>query len=176
MTGTGLGLLASASASSSPSTPVLAAAGGAESVVVGPVRAAVVLLLVLVGAFFLVVGTVGLIRLPTVYNRMHATSKATTLGAGVIALAGFVLFGLDPASPGGDGLIALVTVLFLFVTAPTGAHLISRAAQRMGVPFREGVNWPGTGPGAGPGASPPDPAEGEEPDVEDDDGATPADD
>jgi multicomponent Na+:H+ antiporter subunit G len=164
-----------ASAPPLPSPPVLAAAGGAEAVSVGPLRAAVVLLLVAIGVFFLLVGTVGLLRLPTVYNRMHATSKATTLGAGVIALAGFVLFGLDPAAPGGDGLIALVTVLLLFVTAPTGAHLISRAAQRMGVPFTEGVDWPGGGEG-----TPPQPADGDAPDVdvdgEEGDGATPADD
>jgi multicomponent Na+:H+ antiporter subunit G len=109
----------------------------------GPVRTALVVLFTVVGAVFLTVGTVGLLRLPTVYNRMHATSKATTLGAASIALAGAARFG-----PGGEGLTALVTVLFLFLTAPTGAHLISRAAQRMGVPFEEGVRWP-----ASPGRS-----------------------
>ncbi|MFB6168982.1 MAG: monovalent cation/H(+) antiporter subunit G [Haloferacaceae archaeon] len=103
----------------------------------GPVRTALVVLFSAVGAAFLTVGTVGLLRLPTVYNRMHATSKATTLGAASIALAGAVRFG-----PGGEGLTALVTVFFLFLTAPTGAHMISRAAQRMGVPFVEGVVWP----------------------------------
>ena len=104
---------------------------------VDPVVAALTLALVALGTFFLVVGTVGIIRLPTVYNRMHATSKATTLGAGAIALAGFVYYG-----PGGQGLSALVTVAFLLLTAPTGAHVISRAAKRMGVPFVEGVEWP----------------------------------
>ena len=105
---------------------------------VGPLRTALTIALVVVGVFFLVVGTVGIIRLPTVYNRMHASSKATTLGAGMTALAGFVYYG-----PGGQGLSALVTVVFLFLTAPTGAHVISRAANRMGVPFLEGVEWPG---------------------------------
>jgi multicomponent Na+:H+ antiporter subunit G len=119
-------------------TPIPLAAEAASSTTVGPVRTALVLLLLVVGTFFLVVGTVGLLRLPDVYNRMHATSKATTLGAASIALAGFVFFG-----PGGDGLMALVTVLFLFLTAPTGAHMISRAAQRMGVPFAGDTSWPG---------------------------------
>ena len=104
----------------------------------GPIGAALVVVLVLVGAFFLVVGTVGLLRLPNVYNRLHATSKATTLGVSGIALAAWVYFG-----PAGTGLKALVTVLFLFLTAPTGSHMISRAAQRMGVEFEEGVTWPG---------------------------------
>jgi multicomponent Na+:H+ antiporter subunit G len=126
---------------SRPVFPLAAEAPSASPI--GPVRAAVVALLVVIGLFFLFVGTVGLVRLPTVYNRLHATSKATTLGTGVIALAGFVFYGLDPAALGGDGLLALVTVVFLFLTAPTGAHMISRAAQRMGVPFVEGVDWPG---------------------------------
>lgn len=104
---------------------------------VGPIRAAVVVAFIGVGSFFLVVGTVGLIRLPNVYNRMHATSKATTLGAASIFLGGFVYFG-----PGGAGLVSLVGILFLFATAPTGAHMISRAAQRMGVDFVPGVTWP----------------------------------
>ncbi|MFB6154747.1 MAG: monovalent cation/H(+) antiporter subunit G [Haloferacaceae archaeon] len=105
---------------------------------VGPIRTALIVALLAVGSFFLTVGTVGLLRLPTVYNRMHSTTKATTLGAASISLAGFVYYG-----PGGDGLLSLVTVLFLFLTAPTGAHMISRSAQRMGVPFVESVTWPG---------------------------------
>ncbi len=114
-----------------------ASAGASSEAAVDPLRAWLVLALVAVGSFFLVVGTVGLLRLPNVYNRMHATSKSTTLGAASMALAGFVYYG-----PGGDGLNALVTVAFLFLTAPTGAHMISRAAQRMGVPFEEHVQWP----------------------------------
>ena len=92
---------------------------------------------VAVGAFFLLVGTVGLLRLPDVYNRMHATSKATTLGAAGIFLAGFVHFG-----PTGAGLVSLVGIVFLFLTAPTGAHMISRSAQRMGVDFALDARWP----------------------------------
>lgn len=119
---------------------VVLATEGAAAAPIGPVRSALVVLFVAVGAVFLTIGTVGLIRLPTVYNRLHATSKATTLGAASVALAGAARFG-----PGGEGLTALVTVLFLFLTAPTGAHMISRAAQRMGVSFREGVEWPDSG-------------------------------
>jgi multicomponent Na+:H+ antiporter subunit G len=98
----------------------------------------VVAALVVVGSFFLVVGTVGLLRLPDVYNRMHATSKATTLGASSIFLAGFVYYG-----PQGAGLTSLVGIVFLFLTAPTGAHMISRSAQKMGVPFfGQTAEWP----------------------------------
>jgi multicomponent Na+:H+ antiporter subunit G len=101
------------------------------------IQAAVVAALVLVGSAFLLVGTIGLLRLPNVYNRLHATSKATTLGASSIFLAGFVYFGGN-----GAGLEALVGIAFLFLTAPTGAHMISRAARKMGVTFRPDVYWP----------------------------------
>jgi multicomponent Na+:H+ antiporter subunit G len=97
----------------------------------------VVVALVAVGCFFLTVGTIGLLRLPNVYNRMHATSKPTTLGTAAVFLAGFVHFG-----PGAGGLSSLVGILFLFLTVPTGAHMISRAAQRIGVPFLGSVVWP----------------------------------
>lgn len=109
-----------------------------ETGLVGLLRLALVSLLVAVGAFFLIVGTVGLLRLPNVYNRLHATTKATTMGTSSIALATWVYH-----APAGEGLPALVTVVFLFLTAPTGAHLISRSAERMGVEFLEGVSWPG---------------------------------
>jgi multicomponent Na+:H+ antiporter subunit G len=108
---------------------------------IGTVHAAVVTALVVVGGFFLVVGTVGLLRFPNVYNRMHATSKAATLGTASILLAATAYFG-----PQGAGLTSLVGIVFLFFTAPTGAHVISRAAQKMGVAFVEGVDWPADDP------------------------------
>lgn len=110
----------------------------------GPVRTAVTAGLVLVGVFFLSVGVVGLVRLPDVYNRMHATSKASTLGAASIFLAGGVHFNFE-----GAGLVSLVGILFLFLTAPTGAHMISRAAHRLGVQFYGDVSWPGDEPARG---------------------------
>ena len=96
-----------------------------------------VVVLVAFGVFFLAVGTVGLLRFPNVYNRMHATSKPTTLGTAAVFLAGFVRFG-----PGGVGLASLIGIVFLFLTVPTGAHMISRAAQKTGVEFLGGVTWP----------------------------------
>jgi len=100
-------------------------------------RAALVAVLLCIGGFFLLVGTIGLLRLPNVYNRMHATSKATTLGASSVLLAATAYFG-----PGGAGLTSLVGILFLFLTAPTGAHVISRAAQKMGIDFLASAEWP----------------------------------
>jgi multicomponent Na+:H+ antiporter subunit G len=94
--------------------------------------------LVTLGSFFLTVGTLGLLKLPDVYNRMHATTKATTMGASSMFLAAALYFGP------GAGFTALVGIAFLFTTAPTGAHLISRAAQKTGVEFAGNATWPET--------------------------------
>ena len=96
-----------------------------------------VMFFILLGCFFLSVGTLGLLRLPDVYNRLHATSKSTTLGAASIFFSGFLHYGFQ-----GMGLTSLVGVLFLFLTAPTGSHMISRAAQKMGVEFSGDVTFP----------------------------------
>jgi multicomponent Na+:H+ antiporter subunit G len=104
------------------------------------IHALLVAALVAIGSGFLLVGTIGLLRLPNVYNRMHATSKATTLGAASLFLAGVVYFG--PSELGGAGLTSLVGIVFLFLTAPTGAHVISQAAERMGIPFYGDASWP----------------------------------
>jgi len=120
---------ATAQATDVAATAVAAVAGTtAGSGTPSPLRLAIVAALVVVGTFFLLVGTLGLLRFPDVYNRMHATSKATTLGAASMFLAGFVRFG-----PAGAGLASLVGIVSLFLTAPTGAHLISRAARKLGV-------------------------------------------
>jgi len=92
--------------------------------------------LVTIGSFFLTVGTLGLLKLPDVYNRMHATTKATTLGTSSMLLAAFTYFGA------GSGFTALIGIAFLFTTAPTGAHLISRAAHKVDVEFAGNVEWP----------------------------------
>jgi multicomponent Na+:H+ antiporter subunit G len=114
---------------------VLSATGAGE---LGPLRATLATALVLLGAFFLTVGTVGLIRMPDMYNRMHATTKASSLGAVSLFLAAFVVFG-----PGGNGLTALVGIVFLFLTVPAGSHMLLRSALRMGVPFYgEDISWP----------------------------------
>ncbi|ELZ33336.1 monovalent cation/proton antiporter, MnhG/PhaG subunit [Halogeometricum pallidum JCM 14848] len=73
---------------------------------------------------------------------MHATSKPVTIGTVAILLAGFAYFG-----PGGAGLSSLVGIVFLFLTVPTGAHMISRAAERTGIPFLGPVTWPGKADG-----------------------------
>jgi multicomponent K+:H+ antiporter subunit G len=88
-------------------------------------------LLLLVGLAFTLVGSIGLVRLPDFYTRMHAPTKATTLGvSSILAAAALTL----PGHPVATALKALLIITFLFLTAPIGAHMLARAARRGGVP------------------------------------------
>lgn len=85
-------------------------------------------LLILVGAGFTLIGSLGLIRLRDFYSRLHAPTKATTLGVGSLLIASAVFF-----SHQGDGmsLHEVLVTLFLFITAPVGAHLMAKAALHL---------------------------------------------
>lgn len=74
------------------------------------------------GAFFFLVGTLGLIRMPDVFCRMHATTKCDTLGAGLILLALMLYRGIDIIS-----LKLLLVLVFIWITNPTAAHIIAKA-------------------------------------------------
>lgn len=82
-------------------------------------------LLVLIGAFFTLVGSVGLYKLPDFFMRLHGPTKATTLGVGAILLASalYFTFKADHTS-----LHEILITLFLFITAPVSAHLMAKAA------------------------------------------------
>ena len=84
--------------------------------------------LVLTGGFFCFVAGLGVLRLPDVLIRMHASPKAGTLGSGLILIAVAVFFA-DTATI----TRAVATILFLLITAPVTAHMIGRAAFRSGV-------------------------------------------
>jgi multicomponent Na+:H+ antiporter subunit G len=85
--------------------------------------------LILAGSFFVVVGAIGLVRMPDVYTRMHAASVTDTLGAGLL-FAGLIL-------QAGFGLVALklffILVLFFFI-GPVATHALAQAALHAGVP------------------------------------------
>lgn len=89
-------------------------------------------LLVSGGAFAFIAG-LGLVRMRDVYIRMHAATKAGTLGAGLI-LAGVAVHFAEP----GVVIRALAAIAFLMLTAPVAAHMIGRAAYRAGVPLWKG--------------------------------------
>lgn len=80
--------------------------------------------LVLVGAAFALIGSIGLVSLPDIFTRLHGPTKATTLGVGGILLGSILFF----STREGLSLHELLVSLFLFITAPVSAHLLARAA------------------------------------------------
>lgn len=86
--------------------------------------------LMVVGALVMLMAGIGIVRLPDVFTRSSATSKAATLGAGCLLLAVAVFF--DELS---ITTRALTTIAFIFLTAPVAAHMIGRAAYFIGVPL-----------------------------------------
>ena len=92
------------------------------------------------GIFFMMVGAVGLVRLPDVYHRMHAATKGVTLGiSGMMIAAAFAASNAGIVPP--YQIIATVTVviMFQFVANPVGAHMLAKAAHLDGAP-----TWKGT--------------------------------
>ncbi|MFN3260122.1 MAG: monovalent cation/H(+) antiporter subunit G [Pikeienuella sp.] len=87
-----------------------------------------VLALLLLGSVFTIVAGIGVVRLPDVFTRMHASTKVGTLGSGLI-LAGVAVHFADSAIV----LRCILIVVFLLLTAPIGAHMIGRAALRIGI-------------------------------------------
>lgn len=81
-------------------------------------------LLLVVGAFFLVVGSLGLAKLPDLMRRLHGPTKATTLGVGAI-LVGAILFSVTTG--GGLAVKELLVTVFLFLTAPVTGQMIAKA-------------------------------------------------
>lgn len=78
----------------------------------------------LVGAFFTVVGSIGMIRLPDLFMRLHAPTKASTLGLGSFLIAAMIY----SAFQGRFGFAELLITFLAFVTAPVSANLIAQAA------------------------------------------------
>lgn len=85
-------------------------------------------ILILGGGFFAVTGGIGILRLPDIYTRLHASGMTDTMGAGMI-LAGCML----------QSGLSLVTVklflvlLFLWLTSPISTHAVARAALHVGI-------------------------------------------
>lgn len=81
-------------------------------------------LLMILGSLFVLVSVVGLLRLPDLYMRMHATTKTTSFGV-VMILLGAVL-----ALPNLETIIkGFLVIIFIFLTTPLGSHMISKAGH-----------------------------------------------
>lgn len=84
--------------------------------------------LMVIGSIFCLVAAVGIVRLPDALTRMHAATKAGTLGAGLLLLAEAVFY-----HQLGISLRAATVIALLLLTAPVAAHLVGRTSYRSGV-------------------------------------------
>ncbi|MED1602561.1 monovalent cation/H(+) antiporter subunit G [Alkalihalophilus marmarensis] len=94
----------------------------------------IISIFILIGGFLSLLASVGLIRLPDVYSRLHAAAKGSTLGVISIMLATFLFFLLVHDEFVGK---LLLTILFVFLTAPVAGMMMGRSAYRVGVPLWE---------------------------------------
>lgn len=90
--------------------------------------------LMIAGSIFMLLAAIGILRMPDMFLRMSATSKAATFGAGLILLATVVHF--DDVSITSR---SVAVIVFLLMTIPVAAHMISRAAYINDTPL-----WSGT--------------------------------
>jgi len=97
----------------------------------------------LVGAFFMLAGTIGFVRFPDFYSRMHATGKCDTLGEGLMLVALIVYGGATFVS-----VKILFLIMFILFANPTSTHAIAKAAYDVGLkPWRkldDRVEWMNT--------------------------------
>jgi multicomponent Na+:H+ antiporter subunit G len=87
----------------------------------------VIAVLLLLGSFLTFVAALGLFRLPELFTRMHAASKAGTAGSGLLLLAVAMQSGEVDV-----WIKCLLAIVFFFLTAPVSAHLLAKAATRRG--------------------------------------------
>lgn len=99
-----------------------------------PVADALVAALLVLGAFFILVGALGMVRFKDFFQRLHAPTKASTLGVGGVLIASM----LYSAASGRFGIHELLITLFVFITAPVSANLLAKAAMHLKVPSKAG--------------------------------------
>ena len=94
---------------------------------IGDVATIIASLLIIAGSAFAAVAALGLLRLPDLYTRMHAASKAGSVGSAMMLIA-LAFMSTDLA----EILRAIAAVAFFLLTAPIGAHLLAKAAYSVG--------------------------------------------
>ncbi|MEZ5536249.1 MAG: Na+/H+ antiporter subunit G [Thiolinea sp.] len=85
-------------------------------------------LLLLMGALFTLLGSLALVKMPDFFMRLHGPTKASTLGTGAILIASAIYFSVHTD---GISMHEVLITLFLFITAPVGAHLMAKAALHL---------------------------------------------
>jgi multicomponent Na+:H+ antiporter subunit G len=87
----------------------------------------IVLILIFLGSLFILIAAVGLLRFRNIYNRMHATTKATSFGL-LLIVSGVALNFLTAVVM----IKAILVIVFIYLTAPLAAHAVSKSMERPG--------------------------------------------
>jgi multicomponent Na+:H+ antiporter subunit G len=90
---------------------------------------------IMVGVIFMLIATIGLLRLPDFYIRMSTITKGSTLGVGLILMGLGIYFNQPDIM-----LKVLAIIVFTFITSPVAAHVISRTAVKNNTPFWSKTN------------------------------------
>jgi multicomponent Na+:H+ antiporter subunit G len=90
----------------------------------------ILIILMSLGSLFVLLAAIGLVRMPDLYLRISVTTKAATLGIGLILVSAAVYFQETSVTTR-----ILAIILFILLTAPVGAHLLGRASYITGVPL-----------------------------------------
>lgn len=88
----------------------------------------IIIVVITFGALFVLLASIGIVRMPDLYLRISVTTKAATLGVGLILIGAALYFGEASITTR-----ALAIVFFLLLTAPVGAHLIGKASFFVGI-------------------------------------------
>lgn len=90
----------------------------------------IIAIILTLGAIFVLLAAIGVVKMPDLFLRISVTTKAATLGVGLMLIGVIIHFGDFYTTTR-----SIAIVLFIFLTAPIGAHLIGRAAYIVGVPL-----------------------------------------
>ncbi|MGI6453412.1 MAG: monovalent cation/H(+) antiporter subunit G [Syntrophomonadaceae bacterium] len=100
------------------------------------VKILIVILLLAAGSFLMVVASIGVLRFPDVYSRMHPAGKVDTFGQTLILLGLAVYQGISPLT-----IKILLIILFLYVINPAATHFLAQAAYQSGLkPWQKNKN------------------------------------
>lgn len=97
----------------------------------------IVCALLLMGGLFVLLGSIGLLKLPDFYMRLHTPTKATTLGMGALLLASMII---TSVRNGGLSAHELLITIFLFITAPVSAMMLAKTALHLQVKISENTS------------------------------------
>jgi multicomponent K+:H+ antiporter subunit G len=98
----------------------------------------IIAVLMAVGTAFMLASSVGLVRLPDFYMRMHGPAKAATLGVICVLGAGVLYFTFEQDF---FSIREVLAIAFIFITAPVGAHMLAKAGRATGVPFHKDTRF-----------------------------------